>query len=1046
MKNPMELDELIRREIWSLNEEVFNAYHGSPYEFDHFDMSKVGSGDGLNKFGYGLYFADREDTAAYYAKELSIGDNRETGFNIYDVRLNGDFYEWEAEIPSHIHDCVATKLRDMGHEDDADMMDQEVEDYGDYWSMRSLYEIMSDTIGGDKNTTALLVSCGVDGVIAQSPAHEGNVLVVYNDQVARIMNTRKLGEMLDLREAEYGEFNTDEFRNMNSFAARKRYADEKLRRMGSGSGRLVYEFGPDKVLKLARNPKGASQNELEIDLGHNDYYAKDYVTEVYEYDEDNNLWLIAERAKKLTQTRFEQLTGVKLGELSVFLRNFESQNNGRGKIFGQDKAIEEAMWENEFSSGIVTFMQNYDMSSGDLGRISSYGEVVRDGQPDVVLTDYGLNKDVWSSHYDRTNEGDANYNDELENFVDTDNLRDGGYAGFALEPNSVSQGGLNSEGVKDTLIGNNKMELPIGKLFSMSKLNEWEDFRTASDLDVKNAVKYIEGLADVGKPLLKDISRLYQNYLIGTQNIERGLEVANDQPSFFQKLMDVQGLLKNIGLIKEDLVYWHSGDAGPESDEYTIGAEVIGEAEAPSSNAFSRNIGDKVAEYVAGQLNLPVPKYMGEGFFGIAYDVGGKVLKVTNDRSEAVDSAAMIGKQSDRIADIYKVYTIDHHEDELYVILLEKLHIPENYTKYHELLDNIFEQEFFMDSYSIFAMYLSNPSYFKELYHDEIIDLLRPHKKLSWFYNEMIAIADEVMKKRLKTADFISPQNVGLKNGKLAFFDLGGAGAKEFKKQPKTMKVEDGTALYRDEHGTIQPSDSNSLNEDSTVVSKEDEKKLEDMFKDFVAILSCPCSKPILDKFGFEYVEGVGEWGKEKEESLIVKKHESLDPKEFFAIITKLAKKFNQEAFVFGKVGDFKIYHLDGEKEDIGSEVSFVNEDRIKTWMPGMTTPKIKKSCRLGGKKDGTSDDCSQGDTGAVSYEKIKDGQSHKPNTANVADEKKWFEENALVEEEIEERVKSFMPGSKAVSVKKKCRLGGRVMVLLLLVIKETLKTLNKNQ
>jgi len=69
-----------------------------------------------------------------------------------------------------------------------------------------------------------------------------------------------------------------------------------------------------------------------------------------------------------------------------------------------------------------------------------------------------------------------------------------------------------------------------------------------------------------------------------------------------------------------------------------------------------------------------------------------------------------------------------------------------------------------------------------------------------------------------------------------------------------------------------------------------------------------------------------------------------------------------------------------------------VNEERIKTWMPKMTEPVIKKSCKLGGKKDGTSDDCSQGDTGAVSYKKIKDGQSHKPNKPNVAEEEKWFD------------------------------------------------------
>ena len=323
----MDLQELIRREIWTLNEERINAYHGSPYDFDRFDITKIGSGDGLNKYGHGLYFADREDTAEYYARELSIGDQRETGFNIYEVLLNGDFYAWDDQIPPHIHDCVAGKLREMGHEEDADTMDQEVEDYSEYWSMRSLYEIMEYTVDGAANASALLVDCGVDGVVAQSPAHEGNVIVVYNDDVIRMMDKRKLGESL-LKE-DLASFSTDEFKKMWSFAARKRYAEENLRRIAQGSGRIVFELGSDKVLKLAKNQKGVAQNEVEINMGMHDYYAKDTVTEVFEADEEKNLWLIAERAKKLTPTRFFQLTGVRIQEMQQWLGHMYRSNNPR---------------------------------------------------------------------------------------------------------------------------------------------------------------------------------------------------------------------------------------------------------------------------------------------------------------------------------------------------------------------------------------------------------------------------------------------------------------------------------------------------------------------------------------------------------------------------------------------------------------------------------------------------------------------------------------------------------------------------------------------
>jgi hypothetical protein len=44
------------------------GYHGSPYDFDRFDMSKIGTGEGRQAFGYGLYLADQQDIAAGYKK------------------------------------------------------------------------------------------------------------------------------------------------------------------------------------------------------------------------------------------------------------------------------------------------------------------------------------------------------------------------------------------------------------------------------------------------------------------------------------------------------------------------------------------------------------------------------------------------------------------------------------------------------------------------------------------------------------------------------------------------------------------------------------------------------------------------------------------------------------------------------------------------------------------------------------------------------------------------------------------------------------------
>jgi len=48
-----------------------SAFHGSPYKFDKFSTEKIGTGEGAQAFGYGLYFTEDKDIAEYYRKTLS---------------------------------------------------------------------------------------------------------------------------------------------------------------------------------------------------------------------------------------------------------------------------------------------------------------------------------------------------------------------------------------------------------------------------------------------------------------------------------------------------------------------------------------------------------------------------------------------------------------------------------------------------------------------------------------------------------------------------------------------------------------------------------------------------------------------------------------------------------------------------------------------------------------------------------------------------------------------------------------------------------------
>lgn len=49
------------------------AYHGTPHAVDRFSLHKIGSGEGAQAYGWGLYFAGKREVAEHYRKTLSDG-------------------------------------------------------------------------------------------------------------------------------------------------------------------------------------------------------------------------------------------------------------------------------------------------------------------------------------------------------------------------------------------------------------------------------------------------------------------------------------------------------------------------------------------------------------------------------------------------------------------------------------------------------------------------------------------------------------------------------------------------------------------------------------------------------------------------------------------------------------------------------------------------------------------------------------------------------------------------------------------------------------
>jgi hypothetical protein len=70
-KRLMDQAEQVKRNI--------TAWHGSPHKFDRFSMAHIGTGEGAQAYGHGLYFAENPDVARQYRDTLGSG---KAAFNV----------------------------------------------------------------------------------------------------------------------------------------------------------------------------------------------------------------------------------------------------------------------------------------------------------------------------------------------------------------------------------------------------------------------------------------------------------------------------------------------------------------------------------------------------------------------------------------------------------------------------------------------------------------------------------------------------------------------------------------------------------------------------------------------------------------------------------------------------------------------------------------------------------------------------------------------------------------------------------------------------
>lgn len=213
-----------------------------------------------------------------------------------------------------------------------------------------------------------------------------------------LINEEELWE-LELTEDYPVGFDINEFKNIWSYAGKMRFAEEHLGKpIGRGTARVVYRVDKDKVLKLAKNKKGIAQNEAEGQWYGENYYD-DIIAKVIDYDEKQHLWVEMEIAIRAKKSDFKRLWGIDFTDLWGYLKKRYWENKGRQSMFHIDQETVEELDENDNVQHLVSFMYDSNSSDGDLTKINSWGLVNRSDGEYVVLIDFGLNEDVYSTYY-----------------------------------------------------------------------------------------------------------------------------------------------------------------------------------------------------------------------------------------------------------------------------------------------------------------------------------------------------------------------------------------------------------------------------------------------------------------------------------------------------------------------------------------------------------------------------------------------------------------------------------------------------------------------
>jgi hypothetical protein len=176
--------------------------------------------------------------------------------------------------------------------------------------------------------------------------------------------------------------------NLITYKARKKYAENNLKHLSSGSSRIVYLTKNKTVIKLAKNDRGIAQNKAES----NPKFKSKYINKILSKAE-NYSWIQVPFNKKITEKQFEKMTGFDFDDfgdaIRYALKTITSKSIDKPDNFDDFN-------KSSFFKEIVQIGKKNKLMPGDLARISSW--LTNGKYP--ILGDSGLTRKIFEEFYD----------------------------------------------------------------------------------------------------------------------------------------------------------------------------------------------------------------------------------------------------------------------------------------------------------------------------------------------------------------------------------------------------------------------------------------------------------------------------------------------------------------------------------------------------------------------------------------------------------------------------------------------------------------------